>query len=121
MKLRSSSSGCEIRPARGEPTRAGSEPCADRGDALGEAQARERVGRGRVASKTMSFRVPRGSNFLKATAGFPQLGEGRSAPGGVLDHGTQEEDGPGTWEALVFLDTSRSHGESGEHFSGACT
>jgi hypothetical protein len=22
-------------------------------------------------------------------------------PGGVFDHGTQEEDGPGTWEALI--------------------
>jgi len=29
------------------------------------------------------------------------MGEGRSAPGGIFDHGTQEEDGPGTWEALV--------------------
>jgi hypothetical protein len=36
-----------------------------------------------------------------------------------LDHGTQEEDGPGTWEALAFLDSFRSHGESGEPFSGA--
>jgi hypothetical protein len=31
------------------------------------------------------------------------MGEERFAPGGVLDHGTQEEDGPGTWEALVLL------------------
>ena len=37
MKLRSSSSGCEIRPARGEPARAGSEPGDGRGDAIGEA------------------------------------------------------------------------------------
>ena len=42
------------------------------------------------------------------------MGEGRIAPGGVFDHGTQEEDGPGTWEALAFLDTIRSHGESGD-------
>jgi len=47
------------------------------------------------------------------------MGEERSAPGGVLDHGTQEEDGPGTWEALAFLDGFRSHGESGDPFSGA--
>jgi hypothetical protein len=26
------------------------------------------------------------------------MGEERFAPGGVLDHGTQKEDGPGTWE-----------------------
>ena len=47
------------------------------------------------------------------------MGEERFAPGGVLDHGTQEEDGPGTWEALVLLDRTRSHGESGDHFSDA--
>ena len=32
------------------------------------------------------------------------MGEERSAPGGVLDHGTREEDDPGTWETLAFLD-----------------
>jgi hypothetical protein len=42
------------------------------------------------------------------------MGEGRVAPGGVFDHGTQEEDGPGTWEALAFLDIIRTHGESGD-------
>ena len=47
------------------------------------------------------------------------MGEGRIAPGGVFDHGTQEEDGPGTWEALVLLDNIRSHGESGDPFSDA--
>jgi hypothetical protein len=29
------------------------------------------------------------------------MGEGRLAPGGVFDHGTDEEDGPATWKALV--------------------
>ncbi len=47
------------------------------------------------------------------------MGEERFAPGGVLDHGTQEEDGPGTWETLVLLDKIRSHGESGDLFSDA--
>ena len=37
-----------------------------------------------------------------------------------MDHGTQEEDGPGTWEALAFLDSFRSHGESGDPLSDAC-
>jgi hypothetical protein len=36
-----------------------------------------------------------------------------------MDHGTQEEDDPGTWETLVFLDKFRSHGESGDPFSDA--
>jgi hypothetical protein len=39
---------------------------------------------------------------LKATATSPSRGKGGVASGGVFDHGTQEEDGPGTWEALVF-------------------
>ena len=37
MKLRLSSSGCETRPARGEPTRVGSEPCDGSGNAPGDA------------------------------------------------------------------------------------
>jgi hypothetical protein len=32
----------------------------------------------------------------------PITGEVVSAPGGVFDHGAQEEDDPGTWEALVL-------------------
>ena len=28
-------------------------------------------------------------------------GRGKGASGGVLDHGTQQEDNPGTWEAQV--------------------
>jgi hypothetical protein len=47
------------------------------------------------------------------------MGEERFASGEVLDHGTQEEDGPGTWEALAFLDSFRSDGESGDPFSDA--
>jgi len=93
MKLRSSSSGCEAGPAK---------------------RRHASVWAVGYASKTMSFRVPRVSCDLKATAVFPRVGEGRSAPGGVSDHGTQEEDGPGTWEALAFLDSFRSDGESGD-------
>ena len=37
MKLRLSSSGCEARPARGEPARAGSEPGDGHGNGAGEA------------------------------------------------------------------------------------
>ena len=67
----------------------------------------------------MPFRVPMALNSLKATAVPPYDGRGGLAPGGVLDHGTQEEDDPGTWETLAFLGTFRSYGESGEPFSGA--
>ena len=34
-------------------------------------------------------------------AATDELGEGEAAPGGVFDHGTQEEDDPVTWEAHV--------------------
>ncbi len=37
MKFRLSSSGCEFRPARGEPARAGSEPGDGFGNGIGEA------------------------------------------------------------------------------------
>ncbi len=30
------------------------------------------------------------------------MGEEGDAPGGVFGHGAQEEDGPVTWETLVF-------------------
>jgi len=88
MKLRLSSSGCETRPARGEPARAGSEPCAGPGNEDGEALARERVSRGVAASKTMTFRMPRVLFSLKATAVSPQIpskrgrGEEKSYPAG---------------------------------------
>ncbi len=37
MKRRVSSSGCKTRPAKGEPARAGSEPCSGHGDGAGDA------------------------------------------------------------------------------------
>ena len=37
MKPWVSSSGCEPRPVRGQPTHAGSEPCGDRGNAVADA------------------------------------------------------------------------------------
>jgi len=57
--------------------------------------------------------MPRELFLLKATAVFPQreVGGGEAASGGVYDLGTQEEDGPGTWEAHVLLGKERQHGE----------
>jgi hypothetical protein len=42
--------------------------------------------------------LPEGDDDLSAS-----MGEERIVSGGVYDHGTQEEDGPGTWEALASL------------------
>src|SRR4029450_10613764 len=42
------------------------------------------------------------------------MGEERHVSGGVFDHGTHEEDGPGTWEALASprpIPVSRRAGE----------
>src|SRR4051812_45545387 len=46
MKRCASSSGCEARPAKGEPARAGRKPCDGLGNGVGEAEAYERVGHG---------------------------------------------------------------------------
>jgi hypothetical protein len=70
MKLCSSSSGCETRPAQGEPAQAGSEPGDDLRNGVGEAEARERVGHGNAAPKPITFpeaqgaEIPEGSNVL---------------------------------------------------------
>lgn len=104
MKLRSSSSGCKSRPARGEPAQVGSEPGDGPGNAIGEAEAREHVGRGICSHENYGVPgaqgvvLPEGKSGLRARG---KAGEGRLAPGGVFDHGTPEEDGPGPWEALV--------------------
>ena len=45
MKLCLSSSGCETRPVRGEPTHTGSEPGGGCGNGVVDAEARKRVGR----------------------------------------------------------------------------
>ena len=69
MKPCVSSSGCEPRPGRGQPTHPGSEPCGDRGNAVADAEVRERVGRRPCSLETTSSWVPRVSCSLKATAG----------------------------------------------------
>ncbi len=55
MKLRASSNRCETCPAKGEPARAGSQPCADPSDGVGDAYACERAGRGTAAPKPRIF------------------------------------------------------------------
>jgi hypothetical protein len=56
---------------------------------------------GHAATKYLCFREPRTLLCLKAKLTSPSRGEGDVGLGGVFDHGTHEEDGPGTWEALV--------------------
>ena len=104
MKLRSSSSGCESRPARGEPARVGSEPGDGHGNATGDAEAHKRVGRGICSHENYEVPGAQGVMLSEGHGGLPDrsnAGEGRNAPGGVFDHGTHEEDDSATWEALV--------------------
>jgi hypothetical protein len=102
MKLRLSSSGCETRPARGEPARAGSEPGAGLGNGAGEAEARERVGRGGCGLEIYLIPDAQGSELPEGDDGLSvSMGEEGIVSGGVFDHGTHEEDGPVTREVLA--------------------
>ena len=100
MKFGLSSSGCEPRPAKGEPA----QPVVSLAtDAVTRPAMRRRAkvwAVGEAATKTKTFWVPRASICLKARAVSRESGRG-AAPSGVYDHGTQQEDGPGTWEAHV--------------------
>ena len=51
MKPCVSSSGCEPRPGRGQPTHPGSEPCGDRGNAVAERRYASEWAVGLAASK----------------------------------------------------------------------
>jgi hypothetical protein len=65
----------------------------------------------------MTFRMPSVPFDVKATTISPwsfsreKQGRGEVESGGVLHHGTYEQDGPVTWEALVFPRVVRSDGE----------
>jgi len=70
MQRCASSSGCESRPAQGEPARAGSQPGADLRNGGGAAEAGERVGHGQAAPKPI----------LCPDAEGPVLLEGNNTP-----------------------------------------
>jgi hypothetical protein len=76
MKCCSSSSGCETRPAKGEPARAGSQPCAGGRHALGDALAGERAGRGTAAPKPLLSGCRACWNASKATMALCVSGRG---------------------------------------------
>ena len=102
MKLCASSSGCETRPAKGEPARAGSPPGAGARHDTGEASACARVGHGACGPATSH--LPGGPGCcMTCRLQRPRrdVGEERGVSGGVFEHGTDEEDGPGPGEALA--------------------
>jgi hypothetical protein len=82
MKFGLLSSGCEPRPAKGEPA----QPVASLATVAVTRPAMRRHASewavGNAATKTMSSRVPRALDAPKATAVSPNLGEGRLHPAG---------------------------------------
>jgi hypothetical protein len=107
MKFRSPPSGCETRPARGEPARAGSEPCdglRQRGRRSVGTRACEPWGCGLenyFIPDAEGSVFPEGDDGLSVKLLEEKQGRGGVVSGGVLDHGAHEEGGPVTREALA--------------------
>src|SRR5262249_38046063 len=102
MKLCASSSGCETRPAKGEPARAGSKPCDGARNDTGDAEVGERAGHGACGPETSHLPGCPGCCMTgRQQRSLRTAGEERPVSGGVFDHGTYEEDSPGTWEGLA--------------------
>ena len=65
------------------------------------------------------FPGAQGIDSPEGNSDLTENGRGVVAPGGVEDHGTHEEDGPGTWDPLVFPRVeSRLAGSRGRNVSG---
>ncbi len=56
------------------------------------------MGRGPCSHESYFISGAQGFGLSEGNSDLTAMGEGRFAPGGVFDHGTYEEDGPGTWE-----------------------
>ena len=54
-----------------------------------------------AATKGICFPGAQGVKEPEGNSDRTESGRGVVAPGGVVDHGTHEEDGPGTWDPLV--------------------
>jgi hypothetical protein len=60
------------------------------------------VGHGVTAIERTIPTQPKDSEVRKAAGSSPRQGDGGDTVGEVDGHGTYEEDGPVTWEALAF-------------------
>jgi hypothetical protein len=81
MKLCVSSSRCESCPAKGEPARAGSQPCAGARNAPGDASAGARVGHGACGPETSHLPGGPGSGFTCRQQPSPASIAGRGGGG----------------------------------------
>jgi len=59
------------------------------------------MGRGPRSPEIFMLPSAKSVALLEGDIGITVEGRGDDGLGGVFDHGTHEEDGPGTWEALV--------------------
>jgi hypothetical protein len=66
---------------------------------------------GHAATKNLVIPDAQGVRTPEGNSDAIVKGQEGVASGGVFDHGTQEEDGPGTWEALVSPQGDRRLGE----------
>ena len=111
MKFGSSSSGCEPRPAKGEPT----QPVASLAtDAVTRPAMRRRASVwavGNAATKTMSSRVPRALRVPKATALSLQQGEGRVHPAGRTTTARSKRTVQTPGRSAFLLGNVRSNGD----------
>lgn len=53
-----------------------------------------------------------GVGLPEGRGGLGAMGEPSTAPGGVFDYGTHEEDGPATWEILTSPREEAGYAES---------
>jgi hypothetical protein len=115
MKFGTSSSGCDPRPAKGEPA----QPVASLATDAATRPAMRRRAKvwavGMQPRKAIVIPGAEGVGLSKGEGGLPVTGRGESAPGGVYDHGTQQEDGPGTWEAHALPRHHPERRRPGDH------
>jgi len=111
MKFGSSSSGCDPRPAKGAPT----QPVASLATDAVTRPAMRRCARvwavGNAATKTISSRVPRGLDSLKATAVSPHQGEGDPHPAGCTTTARSKRTVQAPGRPTFLLGRHRSDGD----------
>jgi hypothetical protein len=112
MKFSSSSSGCEPRPAKGEPAQPVASLAASK-ETTGPMRRRASVWAvGNAATKTLSSRVPRASNDPKATAVSPQQGKERAHPAGCTTTARSKRTVQAPGRPALLLGNNRSDGDA---------
>lgn len=111
MKFGMSSSGCEPRPAKGEPA----QPVVSLAAAAVTRPAMRRCTKvwavGKAATKTKSFWVPRASNCSKARVTLPRIGQAESHPAGCTTTARSKRTAQAPGRPTFLLGKTRSNGD----------